>query len=116
MSLCNVNIGTGAVYYYSVDFVLRGFIPLRFVRDYDSTRKTESALGHGWRFNHDRTLHLADNTAFYIAPDRVIPVPHPDIGLHVFTKAHYTIQPLIPYISSIYWRKGFVYMMFQKPP
>jgi len=78
MSLCNVNIGTGAVYYYSVDFVLRGFIPLRFVRDYDSTRKTESALGHGWRFNHDRTLHLADNTAFYIAPDRVIPVPHPD--------------------------------------
>jgi hypothetical protein len=72
MSLCNVNIGTGAVYHYSVDITLRGLLPLKFVREYDSTHRLSSALGFGWRHNHDRELRLNRDSASYAGPDRVI--------------------------------------------
>jgi RHS repeat-associated protein len=78
MSLCNVNIGTGSVYHYAVDFSLRGFIPVQFIRDYDSTRKSDSALGYNWAHNQDRALRLEGRTALYIAPDGSTAVPHPD--------------------------------------
>ena len=46
MSVCNVNIGTGAVYHIASDFFFPGRIPFDFIRDYDSTRSTRSEFGH----------------------------------------------------------------------
>src|SRR5437867_5881673 len=79
MSICNVNIGTGDVYHFSVDFYLRGFIPFRFIRDYDSGRSEDSAVGQRWRHNQDYRLVLEQQRAIYFAPDGSrLEVPHPD--------------------------------------
>jgi RHS repeat-associated protein len=67
--LCNVNIGTGDVYHFAVDLFLRGPIPLRFIRNYDSGTTTTDDLGHRWRHNHGHLLELQPGSARYFAPD-----------------------------------------------
>jgi RHS repeat-associated protein len=79
MSVCNVNIGSGDVYHYSVDLFLRGFIPFRFIRDYDSGRNQNSPVGQRWKHNLSHLLLLREKHAVYIAPDgSETEVPHPD--------------------------------------
>jgi RHS repeat-associated protein len=80
MSICNVNIGTGDVYHHAEDFFLRGgFIPLRFVRDYESGRKENSTVGQRWRHNLIHKLVLREKRAFYVTPDgNESEIPHPD--------------------------------------
>jgi RHS repeat-associated protein len=64
--LCNVNIGTGDVYHFAVDLALRGFIPLRFIRNYDSSRRHEDiGLGFGWRHSLSQLLVVTDEGVVY---------------------------------------------------
>lgn len=89
MSLCNVNIGTGDVYHFSVDLFLRGLIPFRFIRDYDSGRQQNSILGQLWKHNHSHLLVLRDKLAVYVKPDgSEIAIRHPDYPLQENSTAY----------------------------
>lgn len=79
MSLCNIDVSTGALYESAVDFVLRSEIPFRFSRDYDSTRRRRSPIGYGWIFSQPEYLVLSDESASLVSADGVATVvPHPD--------------------------------------
>src|SRR5215472_3176317 len=79
MALCNINVETGAVYQSGLDLLLRGPIPFRFERDYDSQRQDASSFGRGWRHNQNFSLHLSKGIAHYTSPTGTrLSVPHPD--------------------------------------
>ncbi len=80
MSLCNINVSTGALYESAVDFVLRSEIPFRFARDYDSTRRGRSPFGYGWIFSQPEYLLLSEARAAALisADGAATVVPHPD--------------------------------------
>src|SRR5262249_13607772 len=78
MAICNINIATGSVYQSRVDLLLRGPIPFRFERNYDSARVENSALGHGWQHSQMFSLVLSDQEALFMSGGKRVSVPHPD--------------------------------------
>jgi RHS repeat-associated protein len=79
MTLCNINIATGSVYLGAIDLLLRGPIPFRFERDYDSARLERSAFGQGWRHSQVYSLILQEREAILILPAaRRTIIPHPN--------------------------------------
>ncbi len=56
-----VDVMTGKVFTDSVDFQLKGFIPLKFERVYYSTSTYNGPLGYGWHHNYDQYIKVEKN-------------------------------------------------------
>ncbi len=79
--MCNVNIVTGEVNHFSMDFVLPGIIPLPFIRRYSSKAQASPSLGHGWTHSLEARIRLSEDRAqLTFDNSRIVNFEIPPIG------------------------------------
>src|SRR5688572_962236 len=80
--MSNVNAATGEMCHAEEDFVLRGLIPLNFIRNYRTAADYDGMLGHGWSTSLDMQLTLQgnDQIVFVDSEQNRIPFDLPPLG------------------------------------